>query len=1605
MGLNPLDTSNIIFNRYKNYITTSLKFNDEGLNQQLLTNLNSYEKFSKGPIIEITPPYKTGKSILDLIEENILTSDFRKFKSESLPLERSLYVHQERAIRKICYDQKNLVVATGTGSGKTESFMIPILNELIKERQNRELGPGVRALLLYPMNALANDQMKRLRKYLKNQTDITFGIYTGETENSYEKAYDKFVRMHGTVPLENELISREQMKAEPPHILLTNYAMLEYLMLRPDDSVFFEGEYSNRWKYIVIDEAHTYTGAKGIEMSLLLARLKATIGLEKGSLRCILTSASLGSGREDHPKVAEFASKLFQEDFTCEDVIDADKEEIKTGQAWGRPDPKLYAMLMEKIEKNYNDDIDNILLKNGVPRSIVEEAKFNNTYLPKGLIFDCLKGDKNILNTINLLSKGPRDLSVLAKNIFPSELNRNSIMTNLVDLCNLLRKSEESNALMPARYHYFVKALEGAYLTISDRKKLYLNRMNEIIEEDMRLKAFEVGTCSKCNSIYLIGETLKDEKSGLSYLIENQNRYIEEGKGIEYYAIIDEDFKYEENEDDFPANKNKRIKNKNYRLCTSCGNITKEGKAERCACKKNTELRLQQASTNEGVVHKCSICSALNTRGSVVRRFFLSEDVVSSVLVTALYDQIPNKVIEKENGNEKGKGLFANVTRRRKDDITKQLLVFSDSRQNAAYFASYLKSSYSDLLVRNILVKVIERNKEAFINNNWSIADFQRNVFNLVKEEGLIKESRETIEVKTWRWVVREFFDKGHNSLESTGYIRIVPDYEMIEDFDIILEIGLFREFGLSRDEIFSLMEYIFEDFRYNRAFQYPEQVGPWDEYFEPVNSQGAFCRTNPPSGSKRSKGYNIKSWVPSSSYMNGRLDYLLKITNSKGLKISKEDVRQKLNLLFELFTEQDSPLYKHVVIENNEAYGMIYKLNMNAYKIAPGIKNPRVTYYKCNKCYNITTININNVCPTYRCEGSLSIINMEEVLDNNHYRNLYNQLKLEKMDVSEHTAQLTTEYAAEVQNKFINGEINVLSCSTTFELGVDVGDLETVFMKNIPPTPANYAQRAGRAGRRTNSTAYALTFAKLSSHDFSNYSDPYKMISGIIKPPYFEVENIKIIKRHVYACAFAKFWRLNKDYFSKVKDFFGEKDEKGYILFKQYLDERPDDLLEMIKKIVPENISDDIGVESWAWADEFYSSEGTMTKIIEEFLSDIESLTKAKLFAIERDKLWEANEYNKVINTLESKALISFLSQKNALPKYGFPVDVVPLEVNSHSDESGKIDLTRDLQMAVSEYAPESQVVANGRLWTSKYIKKIRNKELLKYYFESCRCGYFHKKIYSDAIIKSSSCPICGKARLYSGSYMMPEFGFLTDRKSGDPGSIKPKRTYSSRKHFSGLGDITESKDVLIGNNIIKLSSMNHGQLTVLNNGRGRGFFICKKCGFGAIDGIPESHVNSMGNRCKGYFDRVSLGYDFETDILQIDFPDIYLDYSSKDGFWESVMYALIEGISNSLEIDRSDIDGTLYIKDFNNKSLILFDTVPGGAGHVKRLLNKEQFISSIEKAFEIILNCDCGDELADTSCYSCLRNYANQYCHDKMERRFAIKALELLMEKEFAT
>ena len=254
--MNLIELAEQVEERYRRYLETTFYFKDPDLRKSFRDCLDT-DHLSKGPYLEATPVFKRRKKVGDLFNEFFRNPDqgFIKALWENRPL----YLHQEEAIRKVFQDGRNVIVATGTGSGKTEAFFYPILLHLYKEfQQGGEVGPGVRALILYPMNALANDQQARLGEICRRLNEagspfkFTFGQYIGETPED-ENDSKRHARDHIAHRLPGELVLRREIRENPPHILLTNYSMLEYLLIRPDDSRLFDNGRARWWTFLVLD--------------------------------------------------------------------------------------------------------------------------------------------------------------------------------------------------------------------------------------------------------------------------------------------------------------------------------------------------------------------------------------------------------------------------------------------------------------------------------------------------------------------------------------------------------------------------------------------------------------------------------------------------------------------------------------------------------------------------------------------------------------------------------------------------------------------------------------------------------------------------------------------------------------------------------------------------------------------------------------------------------------------------------------------------------------------------------------------------------------------------------------------------------------------------------------------------------------------------------------------------------------------------------------------------------------------------------------------------------------------------------------------------------
>jgi len=1284
---NPLLTSDLITSGYKRYLRSLLPIRDPRIAAALEHEITHSELLAKGPLLEATPPYAYGAALENLIGEGVLNPAFRQLDSKALPLGRPLYAHQEEAIRKVA-GGRNVIVATGTGSGKTESFLLPILNALSDEHARGELGPGVRALLLYPMNALANDQMKRLRQVLENAPHITFGRYVGDTKEGDREAAEAFGRLNPGEPmLPNELLSRQTMRAAPPHILLTNYAMLEYLLLRPADMDLFEGGHGSHWQFLVVDEAHVYDGAKAAEVAMLLRRLHDRVALGR-PLCCIATSATVGDKPQD---VTEFARRLFDAPFewvegdpSKQDLVRASRVDLPRPPFWGPLDPVAYQRVAQA----------------GDPaKELLRHVDAFGAVTAPGAAGTLLAHESRMARLRELLAGGPRMAGELADTLFGSEgsaADRRRALDALVTAGSQVT-GPDGLAVLSARYHLFVRATEGAYACFSPAGPHVTLARHETCPQCAAV-AFEFGACKRCGSLYLSG-TLRPDPAGLILGPPGpgeRRTWLLLDRGTD---VIDED---DETLDTDPAGK---LDSKDAVLCTACGCLYDGTKSacKRPGCQGGQLLPVRRLNTPKDAPSGCLACGA---RGAaMVRGFESGGDAAVSVLATSLYQALP-PAPDPDQADLPGEG--------------RKLLLFSDSRQAAAFFAPYLETSYKTVQHRRLILEGLQR---AGADENPSIDDLVYHVTKAADKAHVFHRKMSAQERRRHAalWVVQELVTtEDRQSLEGTGLLRVKldrkPGWQVPKGLTAL---------GLSEDEAWDLLAELVRSVRQQGALSMPEGVDPRDEAFDPrrgpiyVRSDGAEPKRK------------VISWVPARG-ANRRLDYLRRVLAAISTSAKAEDVLAGCWKF--LSTVRDGWLES----SSDVKLGVLYQVDHTWLRLEA--VGPEDDVYECELCRRRSPLSVRGVCTTLGCAGKLSLMSSA---DDDHYRYLYRHLHPVPLEAREHTAQLMSDEAADIQQQFVRGEVNALSCSTTFELGVDVGELQSVVMRNVPPTTANYLQRAGRAGRRTSSVALVLTYAQRRSHDLSRFQDPKIMVAGEVRSPYVPLGNERIDRRHAHSVALAAFFRDEKQATGETWGTAGQFLLGNPAPVKRvwpFLSPVPLPITESLRRVLPLEVQRQIGVEAGAWAEELAA---LLENVRAELARDVEMFAERRQEAFDAGKDHLVALYGRTINTLTQRPLIGLLANRNVLPKYGFPTDTVELRTSYSGDPAGrKLELSRDLSAAIYEYAPGGEVVAGGRLWTSGGVYRLPQRELIGHKYAVCEKCLLYRESDDDL---DPVCPSCG--------------------------------------------------------------------------------------------------------------------------------------------------------------------------------------------------------------------------------------------------------------------
>lgn len=1552
--LNPIERTRYIDRRYKEYLRSSFRFGNGKL-QRIFEKELSEAVLLKGPYVALNLPFQRGKSINELIEESTICHSFKELNS--IDFERPLYSHQEESIRKIG-NKRSAVITTGTGSGKTECFLYPILNDILTDLENGNREIGIRSIFLYPMNALVNDQIDRVREILTGYDDITFGFFTGDTPNTVALDYrERFESENGVVIPPNELVSREEIRTNPPHLLFTNYSMLEYLLIRPNDYSIFSPDRLANWKYVVLDEAHSYYGSLGIELSMLMRRLT---GLAENKPRFILTSATLGDQGKSEKEIVEFARNLTSAVFDEDDIIFSKRipltitpEYVVSGED--------YIALKEHSKE---------------PEAV---AGICETYhiQKKGSISECLYEllckDKHVHEIYRLLKAEAKTFSFIHQHL--DDLSDNELIA-LIDLINMAEKN--GIGLFDLKYHSFIRPLSGAYMTLEPEPALSLSETNYI----KGFKAFELGNCRYCSAPYLIGKVQPGAGGQLQYLYQNREIDIYENYGNNVNVRLDY-FLLDNRIDDEEIDANILEENT---LCAKCGCIYPTGNlnAKHCDCDESHKLsvwRVVQIGKDGKLeaYNNLSLCPCCGrrSRSGIVKSLNVGKDEGTAIVAQTLFEAIDEgtEVVRKAGKLSLKANKDASPALEEKDNKVKQFLSFSDSRQQASFAAVFLDSNHVRMLRKRLIWQVIEDQQY----RDLPVDELASYLTEIIKHRNLFSDGL-TAHKHAWLALLIDLL-KVDGSYDGEGmglYYFDLDLSEIMSQFDEEDVREAFGQYSITKKDLETMMQVTLGVFKTTPAIDYVKSTLTPDERLEHLD----FRRfDNHVAYSLPSMKDDVRSFLPVRNGSNMVIRYVQKVCNC-----SDEEAKGILDVLFNNLAVGGGLLKKY---ESKNAYQIeARKYILRNYK--------QHKYYQCSKCGNLTPYNVHDVCVQDKCKGTLKEVDPDVVLGENYYRKQYQNKKIESVVIREHTAQLERKKAKQYQQEFKEKKINILSCSTTFEMGIDIGALETVFMRNVPPSPANYVQRAGRAGRRRDSSAYILTYCGTSSHDYTYFAEPEKMISGVIQPPYFNVLNKKIIIRHLMASCLGSFFRQSPKYFQSIDMLvFGD----GQEAFHDYMMSHPEELNNYINNgVLPEEVY--ANYHNFKWFEDMGGEDEKLNHFIEIILQMEKEFEEAKEEALSEEKYSDAAYFSRQIEHLHKTRVIDSLSKYCVIPKYGFPVDVVELQIYNKGIPDNSYDLTRDLKIAISEYAPDSEVIVDRKKYTSKYLTLPKASEFPRHYF--CTCLNCKKVNVFLSAGSTRECKYCGASidAMESEFFIEPVNGFKTGV-TKESSRIKPRRSYSGEVSYLGGGRV-ESERLEIGETI-RIETSSDDELLVMNRSD---FYMCPVCGYSDIrKNQMRIPIRTVGHKNCRQFDcsnekleRVRLGHIFQTDVARFIIPSLRSDGEDAYSKALSFMYAFLEGISNALGIERKDINGIVEMNlSEGSYDILLYDDVPGGAGHIKRLVKEESVIKALESALTKVSQ-DCCDE--NTSCYNCLRNYNNQAYHSRLRRVYAKNVLKGLLD-----
>jgi hypothetical protein len=743
----------------------------------------------------------------------------------------------------------------------------------------------------------------------------------------------------------------------------------------------------------------------------------------------------------------------------------------------------------------------------------------------------------------------------------------------------------------------------------------------------------------------------------------------------------------------------------------------------------------------------------------------------------------------------------------------------------------------------------------------------------------------------------------------------------------------------------------------------------------------------------------NTQGWLP--RYRDNSItDYLRRL-----LALPPSETLTLAEKIWEFLTSQ------FLLIENRGGWKLDHE---RLFVVKPAAR------YVCNRCGVITTYSAQQCCPRKECVGKLQARPFDTTQENIIARWVAGAGKLQftTLKSEEHTAQINKDLAKKIEDEFRAEGVNLLSSTTTFEMGINIGDLQKVLLRNAPPTSASYVQRVGRTGRGTDKNAVCVTLCRRTKYDADAWSDPpNRLMSGEVRTPTVFTENRIIAQRHFNAVALARFLRIkvaNERVLGGIKqqirlEAFMPPDSRVNIP-ESWFQMRPAtlhlDFLEWFGTQSEEDIFQTRTGQSLLYAIGDFDAGKQETRVAyKQTLEDIAEELSALM--AERRRLFNqgdsTEDIDHAVKNLLGSDVIAIMAKRGFLPRYAFPLDVVTLETGwSRWSRDADVELSRDRGIAIAEFAPGAQVIARKKVFTSAglYVVSRTDKPERCWYAKCPGCEQIRTARTQEPLI--GSCPVC--QRSITTQYIKPfvepvVFSVRVEKKSG--GAERHRRTSLIRQrqtltHFIDSVEELNFQDA----GLFSVALKETGTLFRYNLGpENKGFMLCPSCGYSEpLRGFKVSKKHKRLRASSGTMDCVNdlpwtkplaYGHQFQSFCL-IARP------TAPTTSVESVAFALQKGLCQFLDIEPSDI-GVSWRWMSNRTTggvrseIILYDRTPGGAGFVRDGFDK--WVQVVEHACKICDTCTC-----EKACYDCLKDYSNQSYHEQLNRLSASEYLKSL-------